>query len=177
MREHQHVNHGESGSIKNDRSYIAKVDPIGLCKIDACTNDCGEHDENGRQIDTVPDGRKSDQGSRRAKNKKWFCPKGLQPKQGDRRSHQDRDGIEARDFLWLRTPNQNVRLNASDEFHLHLFSFVTVGVTVQMALDKGEDGRNDCQLNRNLKQDVREEFRKANGLADPADGIRWTDPA
>src|SRR5262249_5075542 len=50
VRKHQDVNHGESGSIKNDRSDVAEADPIGLRKVDARADDCGEHDENGRQI-------------------------------------------------------------------------------------------------------------------------------
>src|SRR5579859_763456 len=57
---HQNVDDGECGRVENDGGHVAKADPIGASEVDACANDCGEHDEDSRQINAVQDRRKSD---------------------------------------------------------------------------------------------------------------------
>ena len=58
--EHERVNDGEAGCVKNDGDDVAKTDPIRAGDVHACEENRDQHDENGREIDDAPDGRQGD---------------------------------------------------------------------------------------------------------------------
>ena len=60
MGEHERVNDSEAGGVEDDSGNIAEANPVRASDIDGGANDVDEHDENGWEIDDVPDGRQGD---------------------------------------------------------------------------------------------------------------------